>query len=174
MAFPSAGVILRAWLSITQPLRAFLRRPSRYLWRSLPGDMLGRAVMVFCGISVPTRLYRSGDVTAIVIEDPRTERWLRANTIPLAAQTVGRYVFARERLSDHILEHECEHIRQWQRYGPFYLPLYFGLSAAGSLRRRRVHWDNRLEAAARQKADREMAGRAGATGLAEDETRPKP
>jgi hypothetical protein len=96
-------------------------------------------------------------VTAALVEDPRVEHWFRASLIPVTAQTLGRYVFSRGPVAEDILAHECEHIRQWQRFGPFYLVLYFGSSGLAVLRRRRAYWDNWFESAARSRADREMA-----------------
>jgi hypothetical protein len=37
------------------------------------------------------------------------------------------------------MAHECEHIRQWERLGPLYLPAYFGSSALAFLRGRRSY-----------------------------------
>ena len=110
-----------------------------------------------CGISTPTREVDAGDVSALVVEDPRVRLWFRAQLMPVRAQTLGRYVFALEALPADILAHECEHIRQWGRFGPFYLPLYFGSSAIALLKGRRPYWDNRFEAAARDRAERETA-----------------
>jgi hypothetical protein len=110
-----------------------------------------------CGIDAPTREVAAGDVTAVLIEDPRVELWFRANLIPVQAQTLGHFVFARDTVPPDILAHECEHIRQWSRFGPLYLPLYFGSSAVAWLRGRRPYWDNAFETAARTRAEREMA-----------------
>jgi hypothetical protein len=107
-----------------------------------------------CGIDAPTREVTVGDVTAVVVEDPRVGRWFRAHVIPVRAQTLGHFVFARGPVPADILAHECEHIRQWSRFGPFYLPLYFGSSATAWLRGRRPYWDNVFEAAARARAER--------------------
>lgn len=139
------------------PLRDGCR--PRALWRALPGDLLGLMVMRGCGIPAPTRAVEAGDVTAVLVEDPRVERWFRAHLIPVTAQTLGRYVFARESIPMDILAHECEHIRQWERFGPFYLPLYFGSSAIAFLRGRRTYWDNDFEAAARASAERTVRRR---------------
>jgi hypothetical protein len=158
MVFHWAAVILEAWLALARAARSSLRRPlrARSLWRALPGDLLGLFVMRACGIARPTREVDAGDVTAVLVEDPRVELWFRAHLMPVAAQTLGRYVFAREQVPPDILAHECEHIRQWGCFGPFYLPLYFGLSAVAWVRGRRAYWDNHFEAAARRRAEGEM------------------
>jgi hypothetical protein len=129
----------------------------RDLWRALPGDLMGLLVMRGCGIPGPTRLVEAGDVTAVLVEDPRIERWFSTHLIPVTAQTLGRYVFARGPVPAGILAHECEHIRQWQKFGPFYLPLYLASSALALVRGRKPYWDNAFETAARRRADRETA-----------------
>jgi hypothetical protein len=158
VVFYWAGVVLDACLALQRGVRACLRRFPRLAdaWRLLPGDLLGLAVMRGCGIAVSTRTVEAGDVTAVLVEDPRVRRWFRAHLIPIRAQTLGRYVFALRPVQDDILAHECEHVRQWQRLGPFYLPLYGGSSAVQFLRGRRPYWDNAFEVAARDRAERAM------------------
>jgi hypothetical protein len=154
-----AVIILDTWLALARVIRASLGGIGclRNWWRSLPGDMLGRLVMVGCGIPAPTREHDAGEVRAVLVEDPRVARWFRVHAIPVEAQTLGRYVFSRGPLPPHTLAHEVEHIRQWERYGPLFLPLYFGSSAVALCRGRRPYWENRFEAAARMRADRESA-----------------
>ncbi len=153
MIFRWAAAILDGWSSLAKGGRRWLARPFRFrdLWRALPGDLLGMVVMRGCGIPAPTREARSGDMTAVLIEDPRVERWFRAHMIPVRAQTLGRYVFAPGPIPPEILAHEFEHIRQWERYGPFYLTFYFGASAVALMRGRRAYWDNGFELAARSR-----------------------
>ena len=176
MVFDWAAMVLEVWLALTRAVRVWFARPIRCRdwWRSLPGDMLGRCVMLGCGIPAPTREQVVGDVGAMLVEDPRVGLWFRAHAIPVQAQTLGHYVFSRGPIPDHTLAHEFEHIRQWERYGPLFLPLYFGSSAAALFRGRRPYWDNRFEAAARRRADGDgVAARESAAETSEDETRPK-
>jgi len=126
--------------------------PIRRAWQALPGDLLGLIVMRGLGIDRPTRTHDDGDVRALLVEDSRVDRYLRLALIPTRAQTLGRYVFARTALDPETLAHECEHIRQWRRLGPLYLPAYFGSSAIAFLTGGRAYWDNVFEAAARQRA----------------------
>lgn len=164
MGFRYAALVLDAWLAVVHWLRRSFRdrgaarAAAGAAWRALPGDALGRAVMLGCGIQSPTRIVRHGDVTAVMVENPRVERWFRAHLIPVQAQTLGRYVFARGPVQEQILAHEVEHIRQWSRFGPFYLPAYFASSAAAWLRGGRPYWDNAFEAAARARAEVETRG----------------
>ncbi len=147
MLFVRASQVIDAWLGLI--------RLTRKAWQTLPGDALGWVVMRGSGIRAPNRVVRVGDVTARLVEDPRLGRYLDSGLMRIHAQTVGHYVFSREPLDEKTLAHEAEHIRQWRRYGPFYLPLYFGSSGLAFARRRRPYWDNRFEVAAMRRADRE-------------------
>jgi hypothetical protein len=129
----------------------------RDAWRSLPGDLLGLVVLHGLGIGAPNRVHDAGDVVALVVEDRRVERYFRFGLIPTRAQTLGRYVFATYPLDPETMAHECEHIRQWQRLGPLYLPAYFASSALAFARRRKPYWDNAFEAAARRRVAAEFA-----------------
>jgi hypothetical protein len=129
------------------------------VWRALPGDLLGLLVMRGLGIRRPTRTHDAGDVQAILVEDPRVDRYFRFALIPTKAQTLGRYVFARSALDPETTAHECEHVRQWRRLGPVFLPAYFGSSAVAFLTGRRPYWDNAFEAAARKRAEAETSVR---------------
>jgi hypothetical protein len=159
VVFRWAALILDAWLALARGLKSPFggHRPIRDAWRALPGDLLGLAVMRGCSIDAPTRQVEAGDVTAVLVEDPRIERWFRAHLIPVQAQTLGHFVFARGPVPAEILAHECEHIRQWSRLGPFYLPLYFVSSAVAFLGGRRPYWDNFFESSARKRAGLETA-----------------
>jgi hypothetical protein len=161
VVFYYAAIILDAWLAairaLTSPARAW--RSLRRAWRALPGDLMGQTVMRGCGIPAPSRIVDAGAVSAVLVEHPNVGRYFGLQLIPVQAQTLGRYVFCRGPIPDHMLEHEIEHIRQWERLGPLYLPLYFGSSAVELVRGRRPNWDNRFEVAARRRADREMAAR---------------
>jgi hypothetical protein len=164
VGFRYAALVMDVWLAIAHWLRRSFhdrgaaRAAIRDAWRALPGDSLGMAVMRGCGIEAPTRIVESGGVTAVMVEDPRVERWFRAHLMPVQAQTLGRYILARGPVPPDILAHEVEHIRQWSRLGPLYLPAYFGSSAAAWFRGRRPYWDNAFEAAARSRAALEMNG----------------
>ncbi len=70
------------------------------------------------------------------------------------AITIGPHVFAWRPLTEAELEHELEHVRQWERHGIAFPLVYF----ADSLRARRAgkRWyaDNRFEEEARTAAGR--------------------
>ena len=159
MIFQWAAIVIDAWLALARGLRRLVGHGGqvRRAWRALPGDLLGRVVMRGCGIGAPTREVVAGDVTAVLVEDPRVGRWFRAHLIPVQAQTLGHFVLARDAVAEDVLAHECEHIRQWSRFGPLYLPLYFGAAALAWVKGRRPYWDNAFEAAARGRAERDTA-----------------
>jgi hypothetical protein len=143
--FARAGQLIDVWLKAVRGLR--------WVWRTFPGDVLGWMVMRGSGIRQPTRVVQVDDVTAHLVEDERVGRYLDTAFSPMHAQAVGRYVFCRGHVDKHILAHEAEHIRQWRRYGPLYLPLYFGTSLWAVARGRK--FDNFMEEAARRRAERD-------------------
>ena len=155
MFFSWGAALIDAWLAVVGGLTGVAGKASR-AWKALPGDLLGLIVMRGSGIAAPNRTVDAGDVTALVVEDPRVGRYLDLGLIPIHAQTLGRYVFCRGPLDDRTLAHECEHIRQWQRWGPLYLALYFGSSGFAFLSGRHAYRDNRFETAARARADRDF------------------
>jgi hypothetical protein len=161
VVFYYSAMILDAWLAAIRALKAAGRaaRSPRNFWRAVPGDLMGWIVTRGCGIRGQVRTVQSGGISVLVVEHPNVGRYFAMATMPIQAQTLGRYVLSRGPIPEHTLEHEIEHVRQWTRFGPLYLPLYFGSSAVELLRRRRPYWDNRFESAARRRADVEVAAR---------------
>jgi hypothetical protein len=158
--FAWAAVVIDAWLAAWRALGPReLPRTAARAWQSLPGDAIGWIVMRGCGIDAPTREVEAAGRIVAVVEDPRIGRWFRLSLMPIAAQTLGRYVISRGPIYEEMFEHELEHVRQWKRFGPLYLPLYFGSSAVTFVRGGRPYADNSFEAAARRRAEREMATR---------------
>jgi hypothetical protein len=113
-----------------------------------------------CGIPRVGREVRFGSASAVVVEHPALARYLDRQWIPVHAQTLGRYVLARERLSDRTIAHEIEHVRQWRRLGPLFLPAYLASSGLALLRGRHPYSANRYEAAARRREMEPPDGRA--------------
>jgi hypothetical protein len=158
MIFRAAALLIDGWLGLRGALRALPRADRlRAAWRALPGDAIGFLVMRGCGIDRPNRTVETGGLRVAVVEHPAIGRWFRLNLIPVSAQTLGCYVIAAGPIPDGTMEHEFEHIRQWSRLGPLYLPLYFGSSALQVARGRRPYWDNAFEVAARRRAEQRMA-----------------
>jgi hypothetical protein len=143
VTFHWAARTIDAWLAAVE----WLRRT----WRILPGDLLGFMVMRGSGVRKPNRTAAEGDVTALLVEDPRVGRYLDTGAMPIYAQTLGRYIFCRGPIDERILAHEMEHVRQWQRLGPLFLPAYFASSGLALVGGRHPYRANRYEEAARRR-----------------------
>ena len=141
MVFYGAARIIDIWLCLIRAMRE--------AWRAFPGDLMALLVMRACAIREPSRRVRAGGVSAVLVEHPRAAHYLDHQWMPVHAQTLGRYVFARSELSPEIVDHELEHVRQWQRLGPLFLPAYVASSGWALLRRRDPYRANRFEVAAR-------------------------
>lgn len=69
----------------------------------------------------------------------------------IAAITLGHVVLARTRDDlERTRTHERVHVRQFERWGPFFPLLYLGAGAVMFLRGRRAYWDNPYEQEARE------------------------
>ncbi len=63
-----------------------------------------------------------------------------------AAMTLGHVIVARDKdCLDVSREHELVHVRQYERWGPLFIPAYLGSSAWQWLRGRHPYWDNPFE-----------------------------
>ncbi|MGL5096793.1 MAG: hypothetical protein ACRDD1_14455, partial [Planctomycetia bacterium] len=63
-----------------------------------------------------------------------------------AALTLGHVVLGRDRARlDATRAHEAVHVRQYETWGPFFIPLYLGLSAVLYLRGRDAYRENPFE-----------------------------
>jgi hypothetical protein len=116
----------------------------------LPGDAVGLAVVRLCGVEAPARRVTLADGTeGLLYEDPRLGHYL--DNVPLKpyAQTLGRIIVAREPIPEGTIRHELEHVRQWSRLGPFFLPAYGLESIRVMLLGGNRYLDNRFELAAR-------------------------
>ena len=125
---------------------------AKYIWAS-PGSILG----LLC---VPMALAGGGrgDVIDGVLEvyGGLLTRILEGR-IPVigscAAMTLGHVVIGRDRQSlDLTREHERVHVRQYERWGPFFIPAYLLASLIAWLRRRHPYLDNPFEQAAFREA----------------------
>jgi hypothetical protein len=139
------GALVDAWLALSP-----IRRRLGPAWRALPGDAVGLAVVRLCGVEGPARRVTLPDGTVgLLYEDPRLGRYL--DNVPLRpyAQTLGRIIVAREPIPEGTIRHELEHVRQWSRLGPLFLPLYGLESFRALLMGGNRYLDNRFELAAR-------------------------
>ena len=120
----------------------------RDLWRALPGDLVGHGVLALAGLRVTRRVWVDGIGRVDIAEDARLGRWLDAVPRTPTAMTFGRVVLARLPLTDELVAHEAEHVRQWTILGPLFLPAYLATSAEAVLRGGDRYRANRLEEAA--------------------------
>jgi hypothetical protein len=127
------------------------------LWRAFPGDVVGRGIVALAGARASRTVDVEGVGRVVVVEDLRLGRWLDAIPRDPTAMTFGGVVLARTRLSDNLVRHEAEHVRQWTRLGPLFLPAYL---AAGAIARSRgvdSYTGNAFERAAVAASERQTA-----------------
>ena len=126
-----------------------MNRFLRYLWAG-PTTVIGLVVAL--------ALIRRGCFTCVdgVVEahGPLLERALALFT-PLArgadAMTLGHVVLGRNaRALEATRAHERVHVRQYESWGPFFLPAYFLAGACALVMGRHPYFDNRFELEARQ------------------------
>ena len=76
--------------------------------------------------------------------------WLQGQA---SAMTLGHVVLGRSAEAlDHAREHELVHVRQYERWGPFFGPAYLGSSLVLWLLGRNAYWDNPFEQQAYREA----------------------
>lgn len=75
------------------------------------------------------------------------------------AITFGHVILCVDRADDELLAHELVHVRQYERWGPFFIPAYAVASAWTGARGRGAYADNPFELAARQTSGDRDAGR---------------
>ena len=94
-----------------------LLRSLAYVWAS-PNTLLGLLLGLLC-------FQRPRVTNGIVVFDEgvRGTLWLIAR-VRRAAITYGHVVLSRPRLEGRLLVHELHHVRQYERLGPLYIPLY--------------------------------------------------
>jgi hypothetical protein len=81
-------------------------------------------------------------------------RWLlERRMVAASAMTLGHVIIGRDaRCLDSCRDHEQAHVRQVERWGPFFLPAYVGASAWAWARKRHYYLDNPFEIDARRVA----------------------
>lgn len=113
-----------------------------WLWAS-PASMLGLlagSVGLLTGGRVqrigPTLEFSGGAVTALM-----QSRLIRARGMTLGHVILG----VSETALESVRAHEWVHIRQYERWGPLFLPAYLLCSAVLWLRGRNPYWENPFE-----------------------------
>jgi hypothetical protein len=131
-----------------RPVRAGaipLRRVAKYLWAA-PTTLLG-----LCASAASLALPRPNGPILLTISHRGFARLFLAHR-GYCAITLGHVVLLTPAAPDDVLDHEMAHVRQSERWGPFFLPAYLAEMLAIRLRGGNPYWDNRFEAAARQAA----------------------
>jgi hypothetical protein len=125
-----------------------------YLW-AFPTTLLG---LVLVGLAVASR-GRASRVAGVIEAHGGWLTSLLARAVPNAggaeAMTLGHVVVGRTAASlERCRDHERVHVRQCERWGPFFLPAYLGASVWAWLRGRDPYRDNPFEREARGHARR--------------------
>ena len=114
----------------------------RVTWAA-PWSLFGLLISVFFRRRVVTR----GVVLAEGAGWPRRLGWR------YRAITFGHVVLCVDEADQELLDHELVHVRQYERWGPLFVPVYLIASAIARLRGGRAYADNRFEVAARSTGD---------------------
>jgi hypothetical protein len=131
----------------------------KYLW-ALPNTLLGALFM-------PVALLSGGKVRFIdgVFEvHGRAISWLLRTAVPLrggaSALTLGHVVLGKnEALLARCRDHERVHVRQYEQWGPLFLPAYLVAGLLAFVRGRNAYLDNFFERRAREETGEEGSGR---------------
>jgi hypothetical protein len=123
-----------------------------YLWAS-PATALGLVVVAASGLSGGSARIVRG---ALEVHGGFATRLLRRG-IPLigpgAAMTLGHVILGRDtQCLSATREHEHVHVRQYERWGPFFLPVYITASLVLWIRGRDPYLDNPFEREAYEQA----------------------
>ncbi len=123
-----------------------------YLW-AFPTTSLGLLVAVFSLLSGG----KFRRVEGVLEVHGGFAAFLLRRLVPLpggaSAMTLGHVVIARDQtLLDLTREHERVHVRQVERWGPLFIPLYFAMSGIALLRGHDPYRGNRFEREAFERA----------------------
>ena len=78
---------------------------------------------------------------------------------PIAAMTLGHVILGRDGAClDHSREHEHVHVRQYERWGPFFIPAYLAASLWCWCRGFDAYFDNPFECEAFEEDEKRRAG----------------
>ena len=121
---------------------SFIKQFVLVLWAS-PTTIIATAIGVL-GLPFGTKFRRQGRTLEIyggVVE------WLLSKTpVDALAMTLGHVIWRQNSASlDFCREHELIHVRQYERWGPFFIPLYFYYSFLMWLTGKHPYYDNPFE-----------------------------
>ena len=109
-------------------------RALRIFWAG-PYSLIGALL----GLTFRSRRLTRGVLLCEGAEWPRKLGWR------YRAITFGHVVLGIDELDDRVLAHELVHVRQYERWGPLFIPAYLGSSLWLWLRGRHPYWDNPFE-----------------------------
>lgn len=124
-------------------MRRLLLRPLAYLW-ALPNTALGLAFLLpVLATGGRVRLERG----AVELYGGFARFFLRRCLfVTASALCLGHVILGQDRAClDHARDHEHVHVRQYERWGPLMLPLYFLSSYLAWRRGDHFYFDNRFE-----------------------------
>lgn len=113
-------------------------RWARFVWPA-PWSALG----LFLSFFFRSRRVTRGVVLAEGAQWPRRFGW------KYRAITFGHVVLCIDEADDDLMTHELVHVRQYERWGPLFIPVYLGACLTARMRGGRAYADNRFEVAAR-------------------------
>jgi hypothetical protein len=121
----------------------------KIIWASpwtLVGLVIGAVGVLFGG-----RVQRHGYV--IEFSDGLVRHLLRnAPFMEPGAMTLGHTILGQTQDDlEHLRNHELVHVRQYERWGPFFIPLYLGFTCYLWLRGKNPYYDNPFEREAYEK-----------------------
>ena len=122
-----------------------LLRPLIYLW-ALPTTAVGLIATVLTLLTGGKARWHTG----VLETHGGFVKWLLQSLVPLpggaSAMTLGHVVIARDQsCHDRTREHERIHVRQCERWGPFFIPAYLLTSLYLKLRGKDAYHDNPFE-----------------------------
>ncbi|MGI5837693.1 MAG: hypothetical protein ACOX87_14540 [Chloroflexota bacterium] len=119
-----------------------IRLLARYLWAS-PNTLLGIAAAI-ASFSIPRR---AGSILTCHSNRGFAHWFLTRRGY--CAVTLGHVVLMTSQAKPDVLGHEMVHVRQEERWGPFYLPVYCLSMLITRLHGKDPYWDNPFEIEAR-------------------------
>ena len=126
-------------------------KPVLYLW-ALPATAIGLACVPLAWLSGGNVAFRDG----VVEVSGGLVGWLLAwgRPFPIIAITFGHSILAYTQAGLHLCrEHEHIHVRQYERWGPLFIPLYLTLSLIVWWQGGDPYRDNRFEREAFRETD---------------------
>ncbi len=124
-----------------------LSRPILYAW-AFPTTMVG---LLAGGLTLVTGGKVQSRRGALEFHGGFARRFLESRTVRAQAMTLGHVIIGRDlHCLDSCRDHEQVHVRQVERWGPFFIPAYLAASGWAWALRRHYYLDNWFERDARK------------------------